>query len=88
MVALAIIVVATGEEMLWRGMVPMLLSERAGSRRAWVWSAFLYALSYVPTAWALRAGVGAGGLDPLLVIHAALGAGLLWGRDARTASAG
>jgi len=51
-----------------------------------VWAAVLYALAYVPTAWALRAGSGAGGglggLDPLLPV-AALGAGLLWGAMAR-----
>jgi membrane protease YdiL (CAAX protease family) len=82
MVAAAIAVVALSEELVWRGMVTQLLADRVGSRSAWVWAAVLYALAYVPTAWALRAGDGAGGLDPVLPV-AALGAGLLWGAMAR-----
>ena len=46
---------------------------------AWVWAAGLYALSYVPTMWSLRAG---GGLNPMLAIAAAGGA-LVWGGMAR-----
>jgi hypothetical protein len=71
--------VAVAEELLWRGAVTQLLAERFGSRWAWAWSAVLYALAYVPTMWALRAGEG---LNPVLVI-AALGGGLLWGAMAR-----
>jgi membrane protease YdiL (CAAX protease family) len=75
----AVAVVAFAEELLWRGTVTQLLAERVGSRSAWVWSAVLYALAYVPTMWALRAGAG---IDPLLVV-AALGGGLFWGGMAR-----
>ncbi len=82
-VAAAICVAAFAEEVVWRGAVTRLLAERVGSRWAWVWAAVLYALSYVPAAWSLRAGMGSdGGLNPILPI-AALGAGLLWGAMAR-----
>jgi membrane protease YdiL (CAAX protease family) len=79
-VAVAIAVVALAEEVLWRGVVTQLLADRLGSRTAWIWSAVLYAVAYVPTAWSLGSGSG---LDPALPI-AALGAGLLWGFMART----
>jgi membrane protease YdiL (CAAX protease family) len=83
-VAAAIAVVAFAEEVLWRGLVTQLLADRIGTRTAWVWAAVLYALAYVPTAWALRAGSGGDGpLDPALPI-AALGAGLLWGLMAKS----
>ena len=54
-VALAVAVAALAEEIVWRGVVTQLLAERVGSRVAWVWAAGLYALAFVPTAWALRA---------------------------------
>jgi uncharacterized protein len=74
---------ALAEEVLWRGMVTQLLAERVGSRTAWLWAAALYAISYVPTAWSLRAGAGGGGgLNPTIVA-AALAGGLLWGAMAR-----
>jgi uncharacterized protein len=78
-----IFAVALAEEIVWRGMVTQLLADRVGSRTAWIWSAVLYALAYVPTAWSLRAATGGGGLDPVLPV-AALGAGLLWGAMARS----
>jgi membrane protease YdiL (CAAX protease family) len=78
-VGAAIAVVALAEELLWRGTVTQLIAERMGSRSAWVWSAALYALVYVPTMWALRTGAG---INPLLVV-AALAGGLLWGGMAR-----
>jgi membrane protease YdiL (CAAX protease family) len=78
-VGAVVAVVAVAEELVWRGAVTQLLAERLGSRSAWVWSAGLYALAYVPTMWALRAGAG---IDPVLVV-AALAAGLLWGAMAR-----
>lgn len=82
-VGATIVAVALGEELVWRGMVTQLLANRVGTRTAWVWSAMLYALAYVPTAWSLRADAGlGGGLNPVLPI-AALGAGLLWGAMAR-----
>jgi membrane protease YdiL (CAAX protease family) len=64
---------------VWRGAVTHVLAEKVGSRAAWLWAAALYALSYVPTAWALG---GAAGLDPVLVV-AAFAGGLLWGGMAR-----
>jgi uncharacterized protein len=79
-VALAIVVAALAEEVVWRGMVTQLLADRVGSRTAWIWSAALYAIVYLPTAWSLRAGDS---LDPALVI-AAFGAALLWGAMARS----
>lgn len=78
-VGVTIVVVALAEEVVWRGMVTQQLTERAGSRIAWVWSAGLYALAYVPTLWALRS---AAGLNPVLAI-AALGGALVWGSMAR-----
>jgi membrane protease YdiL (CAAX protease family) len=79
LVAVAIVVAALSEEIVWRGIVTQLVAERVGSRLAWVWAAGLYALAFLPTAWALRAGYG---LNPVLVI-AAGGAGLVWGGMAR-----
>lgn len=78
-VAAAVAVAALAEELVWRGVVTHLLAERVGSRAAWVWAAGLYALAFVPTAWALRSG---GGLDPILIVAAA-GGGLVWGAMAR-----
>jgi len=83
-VAATIVGVVIAEEVLWRGMVTQLLADRIGTRTAWIWSAALYALAYVPTAWSLRADAGPGaGLDPVLPA-AALAGGLLWGAMART----
>jgi membrane protease YdiL (CAAX protease family) len=76
-----IAVVATAEEVLWRGWVTRLLAESVGSRRAWIASAGLYALAHVPTALALRDPLA--GANPVLVVGA-LGAGLFWGAMART----
>ena len=77
--AVALIVGAIADEILWRGLVTQLLADRVGSRTAWIWAAALYGLAYVPTAWALRIG---GSLDPVLVF-AALGGGLVLGGIAR-----
>jgi membrane protease YdiL (CAAX protease family) len=74
-VAVAIVVMAAAEEIVWRGMVTSILAERFGSRIAWVVAAFLYALAHVPTMWSLRSS---GGLDPILPL-AALAAGLVFG---------
>jgi len=82
-VAAALVATVVAEEVLWRGMVTQLLADRVGTRMAWIWAAALYALAYVPTAWALRADAGPGaGLNPVLPL-AALGGGLLWGAMAR-----
>lgn len=79
-VVLAIVVMAVTEEIVWRGFVTSRLETLVGSRRAWIAAAFLYALSHVPTIWALRDPVA--GPNPLVVL-AALGAGLVWGFMAR-----
>jgi membrane protease YdiL (CAAX protease family) len=75
----ALIAVAAAEEIVWRGLVTSLLAEVIGSSRAWLGSAVLYALAYVPTAWALAVPSGP---NPLLPV-AALGAGLVWAWMAR-----
>ena len=74
-----LIAVAAAEEIVWRGLAASLLADVIGSRWAWVVSATLYALAYVPTMWSLAAP---NGLNPLLPV-AALGAGLVWGGMAR-----
>ena len=71
----ALLLIAAAEEVIWRGMVLDLLSERFGSRRGWILAAFCYALASVPTIYALRDPVA--GLNPLLVT-AALGCGIIW----------
>jgi membrane protease YdiL (CAAX protease family) len=78
-VAAVVGLVALAEEVLWRGAVTELLAARVGSRAAWLWAAALYALAYVPTAWALGGGAG---VNPVLVV-AAFAGGLLWGGMAR-----
>lgn len=76
LVAIAIIIAAAAEEIVWRGYVSQLLAEQFGSRRAWIFSAIAYALANVPTVYALRDPVA--GWNPVLVF-ASLGAGLVWG---------
>jgi membrane protease YdiL (CAAX protease family) len=76
--AIAIALLAAGEEILWRGFVTGLLTERIGARWAWVASAGLYGLAHVPTMFALEMG----GLNPILPL-AAVGGGLVWGGMAR-----
>ncbi|HQY62940.1 MAG: CPBP family intramembrane metalloprotease [Myxococcales bacterium] len=72
---LGLVAIAACEEIVWRGLVVALLEERVGSRRAWLYSAVLYAVAHVPAAFALRDP--AAGPNPLLPI-AALGCGLVW----------
>jgi uncharacterized protein len=79
-VVVALIVIAVAEEIVWRGFVTSLLEEQIGSRRAWVWSAVLYAVAHLPTAWALRDPEA--GYNPVIPL-AALGCGLVWGGMAR-----
>jgi len=78
--ALIVIVVATAEEIVWRGWVPSLLAPRVGTRLAWVYAAVLYALSLVPAMWSLRDPVA--GLNPVLPLGG-LACGLAWGAMAR-----
>jgi membrane protease YdiL (CAAX protease family) len=75
-VVVAMAFAAIGEELVFRGIVPTLLEGMLGSRRAWIYSACLYAAAQVPTAFALRTKEA--GANPLLPL-AALGAGLVWG---------
>jgi uncharacterized protein len=75
-----IVLVAASEEIVWRGWVTALLEPHVGSRRAWMVSAFLYALAHAPTAWLLRDDVA--GPNPVIVLGA-LGAGLFWGASSR-----
>jgi hypothetical protein len=79
-VAVGLVFVAAAEELIWRGVVTYWLEELVGSRRAWIASAFCYALAHAPTAWVLRDPVV--GPNPMIVLGA-LGAGLLWGATAR-----
>ncbi len=80
LVALLVLVAATAEEVVWRGLVTRLIAERVGSRFAWIWAAVPCALAQVPTAWTLRDPEA--GLNPLL-IAGALALGLVWGAMAR-----
>lgn len=75
-VVLAIALAAIAEELVFRGIVPTLLEGLLGSRRAWIYSAVLYAAVQLPTAFALRTKEA--GPNPLL-FATALGAGLVWG---------
>lgn len=70
----AILVVAACDELAWRGLVLRVLEEKVGSRKAWVLTGLLYAISLLPTAWLLRTGVGPNPLVPA----AALAGGLVW----------
>ena len=79
-VAGTLIVMAIADEVLWRGVVTRLIAERVGSRTAWLYAIVPYALTQVPTMWALRDPVA--GLNPVLPI-AAIGGGLVWGALAR-----
>lgn len=80
LVVAALVAIAIGEEVLWRGVVTRLLEPLVGSRRAWIVSAFSYAIAHVPTAFLLADETA--GKNPMLVLGA-LGAGLVWGGLAR-----
>jgi len=64
------------EELVWRGFVLDLVSERLGTRHGWTVTTLLYAFALLPSVYLLRDP--AAGLNPLLPI-AALGCGLVWG---------
>ena len=76
LVAAGIVTVAVAEEIVWRGLVRSALEETLGGARAWVVSAFLYALAHLPTLWVLRDEHA--GVNPMVPL-AALGAGLVFG---------
>jgi membrane protease YdiL (CAAX protease family) len=75
-VVVAMALAALAEEVVFRGIVPALLEGLIGSRRAWIYSAVLFAAVQLPAAYALRTKEA--GLNPLLPA-AALGSGLVWG---------
>lgn len=75
-VVVAMALAAIAEELVFRGIVPALLEGVLGSRRAWIYSAVLFAAVQLPTAFALRTKEA--GVNPLLPA-AALFAGLVWG---------
>ncbi len=70
-----IALMATMEEIVWRGWAKSLLDDLVGLRFGWIAAAALYALAHLPTLWALADTTV--GSNPLVVI-AALGAGLVW----------
>lgn len=74
---LALLVLATMEEWVWRGWAQAKCELLVSARWAWCASAVLYSLVHVPTLW-LLADPDAG-LNPLLIL-AALGLGLLLGQ--------
>lgn len=71
----ALLGIAICEELVWRGLVLELLTERVGARLGWVLAAALYAAAFVPAAIALK--VPLAGPNPLPVLGA-LGSGLFW----------
>jgi membrane protease YdiL (CAAX protease family) len=71
----ALLALSIAEELVFRGLVLDLLSERLGSRVGWIAAALVYTVAISPTVYVLRDPVA--GLNPLLVT-AALGAGLVW----------
>lgn len=80
LVAVAIVLAAAFEEVVWRGLVTRQIAESVGSRTAWIWAAVLYAFAQTPTLWRLRDPVA--GMNPILLL-AALALGLVWGFMAR-----
>jgi membrane protease YdiL (CAAX protease family) len=70
-----IALIASLEELVWRGLVLQSLAESVGTRRAWPIAAFLYALVHIPTAFLLA--VPLAGPNPILLIASA-GCGLVW----------
>ncbi len=71
----AVLLIPVAEELVWRGMVLDLVTDRVGTRRGWLLATLLYTLTISPTLFALRDPVA--GLNPLLPT-AAFGAGLVW----------
>jgi membrane protease YdiL (CAAX protease family) len=72
---IALLLIASFEEVVWRALVLDELMQRFGDRRAWPLCAVLYSISLLPTAFLLQ---GPAGPNPLLPL-AALGCGLVWG---------
>jgi uncharacterized protein len=76
MLTLLLLFLPIAEELVWRGLVLDLVSERLGTRQGWMVTTLLYVLVLAPTVYLLRDPRA--GLNPLLPT-AALGAGLVWG---------
>lgn len=73
----AVFVVAALEELVWRGLVMRVLTERLGWLRSWVLQAGLFGLAHVPTMVLLGSSVA--GPNPLIVA-AGIAYSLVWGR--------
>ncbi len=74
-VGVFVALMATMEEIVWRGWAKSLLDDLVGVRFGWIAAAVLYALAHLPSLWALSDTMV--GNNPLVVL-AALGAGLVW----------
>ncbi len=79
-VGFAILVMATLEELVWRGWALSLIEDLTSRRAGWVLSGPLYALAHAPTLWALADPTV--GKNPVVIIGA-LGAGWVWAGMAR-----
>jgi len=75
-IGLAVMAVATAEEIIWRGWVMRVLVKARGERAGWLLGTALYALAHAPTVYLLRDELA--GLNPMLVL-AAGACGLVWG---------
>ena len=73
----AVFLVAALEELVWRGLVMRVLTERFGWLRSWLFQAGLFGLAHVPTM--ILLGNPAVGPNPLLVA-AGIAYSLVWGR--------
>lgn len=74
-VGVFIFVMATMEEIVWRGWAKSLLDDLVGERAGWIAASVLYAIAHVPTLFALSDTMA--GNNPLVVV-AAFGCGLMW----------
>lgn len=72
-----VFLVAAMEELVWRGLVMRVLTERLGWLRSWLLQAGLFGLAHVPTMVLL--GDSVAGPNPLLVA-AGIAYSLVWGR--------
>jgi membrane protease YdiL (CAAX protease family) len=76
----AIVLLAVGDNIVFRGWLPALLEPQLGSRRAWIVGAIASAAALLPTAFTLRDPMS--GANPLVILVGLAGA-LLWGGVAR-----
>jgi len=78
-VSVAVFLIAGLEEIAWRGLVLPAIAAPLDQPRAWLITTLLYAAAHIPTCFLLADTTA--GLNPL-VVAAALGCGLVWGRIA------